>query len=47
MIPATSGWWLEHYAELARHLEDDHARIASAEGHFVAFAIGAAKAVAA
>jgi hypothetical protein len=47
VIPATSGWWLDHYAELARHLDDDHVRIASTDDRFVAFAIGAAKAVAA
>jgi glycosyl transferase family 1 len=45
IVPATSGWWLEHYEELARHLEDDHLRIASEDGSYVAFAIGAAKAV--
>jgi hypothetical protein len=47
VIPATSGWWLDHYADLARHLEDDHNRVASADDRFVAFALGAAKAVSA
>ena len=47
VIPATSGWWLEHYEELARHLADDHVRVASADGLFVAFAVGVSKAVAA
>jgi hypothetical protein len=45
VIPATSGWWLDHYADLARHLEDDHDRVASADDRFVAFAIGTPKAV--
>ena len=43
VVPATSGWWLDHYEALARYLEDDHRRIADAEGRFVAFAIGAAE----
>jgi len=46
VVPATSGWWLEHYADLARHLEDEHEEIADTEGRFVAFAIAAAPAAA-
>src|SRR5215210_5051202 len=39
VVPATSGWWLEHYDGLARHLESDGGRIASAEDRYVAFAL--------
>jgi hypothetical protein len=36
-VPATSGWWLDHYADLARHLDRDHRRIAQSDDRFVAF----------
>ena len=39
VIPATSGWWLEHYADLARHLAQDHTRLPESGRHFVAFAL--------
>jgi hypothetical protein len=41
VVPATSAWWLEHYEELARHLEAGGGRIASAEDRYVAFALAA------
>jgi colanic acid/amylovoran biosynthesis glycosyltransferase len=37
VVPATSGWWLDHYADLARHLDRDHRRIAQSDDRFVAF----------
>jgi hypothetical protein len=37
VVPATSGWWLEHYGELAGHLERDHRRIAEADDRYVAY----------
>jgi colanic acid/amylovoran biosynthesis glycosyltransferase len=43
VVPATSGWWLEHYADLARHLEHDHGRIASSDERYVAFSLTAVR----
>jgi hypothetical protein len=42
VVPATSAWWLDHYEDLARHLESEGGRIASAEDRYVAFALTAA-----
>jgi hypothetical protein len=39
VVPATSGWWLEHYGQLAAHLDRDHERIAEEDGLFVCFAL--------
>jgi glycosyltransferase involved in cell wall biosynthesis len=39
LVPATSGWWLEHYGELAAHLERDHELIAAEEGLLTCFAL--------
>jgi colanic acid/amylovoran biosynthesis glycosyltransferase len=39
VVPATSGWWLEHYGQLAAHLERDHERVAEEDGLFVCFAL--------
>jgi hypothetical protein len=39
LVPATSGWWLEHYGELAAHLERDHELVASEDGFLVCFAL--------
>jgi glycosyltransferase involved in cell wall biosynthesis len=41
VIPATSAWWLTHYEEFARHLDDQHARIAEREERYVVFALAA------
>jgi hypothetical protein len=38
VIPATSGWWLEHYAEFARHL-DRYARHAAADGSHTVYTL--------
>jgi glycosyltransferase involved in cell wall biosynthesis len=37
VVPATSGWWLEHYQEFARHLEREHTRLEESGERFVAF----------
>jgi hypothetical protein len=29
VIPATSSWWLEHYEDFRRHLEERHAALAT------------------
>lgn len=41
VVPATSLWWLEHYEELARHLDREHIRLDESGEHFVAFALAA------
>jgi hypothetical protein len=35
VVPATSGWWLDYYAELAAHLEADHELVARGPTHTV------------
>lgn len=37
VLPATSLWWLDHYGELRRHLEDRYRRVAEDEGTGVVF----------
>jgi glycosyltransferase involved in cell wall biosynthesis len=37
IVPATSGWWLEHYEDLTRHLDREHTRLEPSDEHFVAF----------
>ena len=37
IVPATSGWWLEHYGELTQHLDNEHRRLEPSNDHFVAF----------
>lgn len=39
LVPATSGWWLEHYADLARHLEQECTRLPQSDDHVAAFAL--------
>jgi colanic acid/amylovoran biosynthesis glycosyltransferase len=39
LVPATSGWWLEHYGELAAHLEREHELVAAEDGFLVCFAL--------
>jgi glycosyltransferase involved in cell wall biosynthesis len=39
VIPATSGWWLDHYDELARHLDSSYARVGADDGAFVAYCL--------
>ena len=39
IVPATSGWWLEHYEQLARHLEEEYTRLPQSGAHFVAYAL--------
>jgi glycosyltransferase involved in cell wall biosynthesis len=39
IVPATSGWWLEHYEQLATHLEREHTRMEESCEHFVAYAL--------
>jgi hypothetical protein len=41
IFPATSGWWLEHYRELTRHLDSEHRRLEESNEHFVAFKLTA------
>jgi glycosyltransferase involved in cell wall biosynthesis len=47
VIPATSAWWLEHYAEFARHLDDRYLRIETDDPHLVAYRLAARAEVAA
>lgn len=39
VVPATSGWWLEHYGAFAAHLEREHTRLPESDELFVAFAL--------
>jgi hypothetical protein len=39
VIPATSGWWLEHYADFARHLDDRYEVVASDPDSCVIYAL--------
>jgi glycosyltransferase involved in cell wall biosynthesis len=43
IVPATSGWWLEHYEQLAAHLEREHTRMEESCEHFVAYALTPAR----
>jgi glycosyltransferase involved in cell wall biosynthesis len=46
IVPATSEWWLEYYADLAAHLDSEHTRLDGTGDHLVAFALSASPAVA-
>jgi colanic acid/amylovoran biosynthesis glycosyltransferase len=47
VIPGTSAWWLEHYAEFAGYLEQHYTRVAAEDRAFVVYELKpAAKAVA-
>jgi glycosyltransferase involved in cell wall biosynthesis len=47
VIPGTSAWWLEHYAEFAGYLEEQYTRVAAEDRAFVVYELKlAAKAVA-
>jgi colanic acid/amylovoran biosynthesis glycosyltransferase len=47
VIPGTSAWWLEHYADFATHLEQRHSRVAEEDRAFVVYQLQpAVKAVA-
>ena len=37
MIPGTSEWWLDHYDEFARHLDQRYRRMAARDGAFIAY----------
>lgn len=39
VVPATSGWWMEHYDELARHLDREYVRLDESGEQLVAFAL--------
>jgi hypothetical protein len=39
VIPGTSAWWLDHYAEFAQHLEDRYTRLAAKSGAYIAYAL--------
>ena len=43
VVPATSGWWLEHYSELRELLESRCAKVGEEDGGFVAFALAGAR----
>jgi glycosyltransferase involved in cell wall biosynthesis len=47
VVPGTSAWWLEHYEAFARHLSDEHERIAESGEHYVVYALAPVAAVAA
>ena len=42
LIPGTSLWWLEHYAEFRHHLEQRYERLAEAPDSYLVFSLGAA-----
>ncbi|HTN23860.1 MAG TPA: glycosyltransferase, partial [Solirubrobacteraceae bacterium] len=44
VVPATSDWWLEYYAEFARHLDTRYARVAERDGGYVLFSLAARRA---
>ena len=37
VIPGTSEWWLDHYDEFARHLDQRYRRMAARDGAFIAY----------
>jgi len=39
VIPGTSQWWLEHYEEFARHLEDHYQQVAAQDRGYVVYAL--------
>ncbi len=41
VIPGTSAWWLEHYAEFATYLERRHVRVAAEDRTFVVYQLQA------
>jgi hypothetical protein len=41
IVPATAGWWFEHYDEFARHLDAEYTRVEGSGEHFAAFALKA------
>jgi glycosyltransferase involved in cell wall biosynthesis len=47
IIPATSGWWLDHYEALAEHLDSEHTRLDQSGDLFVAFELTSSSKVAA
>ena len=46
IVPATSDWWLEYYAELTAHLEHAYTRVEGTGEHLVAFALSGSPAAA-
>ena len=46
IVPATSDWWLEYYADMTAHLDRRHTRLEGTGEHLVAFALSASPAVA-
>jgi hypothetical protein len=47
VVPATSGWWLEHYAGFTEHLDSRYTRVAERADGYVAFSLAAKRARAA
>jgi len=47
VVPATSGWWLEHYAEFTEHLDANYKRIAERPDGYVVFSLAATRPAAA
>jgi hypothetical protein len=43
LIPVTSLWWLKHYAEFGRHLEQHYTRLASSNRDCVLYQLLSAK----
>jgi len=41
VVPATSEWWLEYYAEFAQHLDTRYSRVAEREQGYVVFSLAA------
>lgn len=39
VVPATSAWWLDHYAGFAHHLDDRYARLAERSDGYVLFSL--------
>ena len=39
VLPATSAWWLDHYADFAAHLEEHYTQVAGIDRGFVGYAL--------
>jgi hypothetical protein len=41
VVPATSDWWLDHYAGFAHHLDTRYARVDERDDGYVLFSLAA------
>jgi hypothetical protein len=44
VVPATSAWWLDHYAAFTEHLDTRYSRVAELADGYVAFSLASKKA---